>query len=83
MSQENLVQVHIMKARNLIAAREFNTAEANYETARYGEWRCDHRGLDEELAREIDMHLTNAHDLALCPAVVYAVSRAKPGKDKT
>jgi hypothetical protein len=44
----------VLRVRNLIAAREFNTAAANREMQCYGEWRCDHERLDQEIAKEID-----------------------------
>jgi hypothetical protein len=44
----------LLRIRNAIAGREFNTADANRETASAGEWRCDHAALDAEYAREIE-----------------------------
>lgn len=43
-----------MRIRNLIASREFNTAEANRELTVLGNWRCDHAGFDRELLEEIN-----------------------------
>ena len=41
-----------LRIRNLIAAREANTAQANYELSR-GEWMWDHAQYDSELAVQI------------------------------
>ena len=32
----------LLRIRDLIATKEFEIAQANYETHRYGEWRSDH-----------------------------------------
>ncbi len=46
-----------LRARNLIAAREFNTAEANRELAQFGEWQIDHAAADREYAHELALLL--------------------------
>jgi hypothetical protein len=56
MSDANLLELRV---RNLIAAREANTAEANRELQCGDGWLCDHGQLDRELAEEID-ELLNA-----------------------
>jgi hypothetical protein len=43
-----------LRIRNLIAAREFNTATANRELQCGDGWLCDHGQYDRELANEID-----------------------------
>lgn len=43
-----------LRIRNLIAAREFNTAAANRELQCGDGWLCDHGQYDRELANEID-----------------------------
>ena len=43
-----------LRIRNLIAAREFNTAQANRELQCGDGWLCDHGQYDRELANEID-----------------------------
>ena len=43
-----------LRVRTLIAAREFNTAEANRELQCGDGWLCDHGQRDRELADEID-----------------------------
>jgi len=43
-----------LRIRNLIAAREFNTAQANRELQCGDGWLCDHGQYDRELADEID-----------------------------
>lgn len=47
-------EVLLLRIRNLIAAREFNTAEANRELHSGDGWLSDHAGLDRELDAEID-----------------------------
>jgi DTW domain-containing protein YfiP len=43
-----------LQIRNLIAAREFNTAMANRELQSGDDWLFDHHSYDRELATEID-----------------------------
>ena len=45
-------EILTLQIRNLIAAREFNTAQANRELAR-GEWLWDHAEYDRELEAQI------------------------------
>ena len=49
-----------LRIRNLIAAREFNTAEANRELS-LGGWLSDHRHEDNNLAAEIDSLIEKAN----------------------
>jgi hypothetical protein len=56
MSDTNLLELRI---RNLIAAREANTAAANRELQCGDGWLCAHDKLDLEIAVEID-ELLNA-----------------------
>ena len=49
-----------LRIRNLIAAREFNTAEANRELS-LGGWLSDHRHEDNNLAAEIDALIEKAN----------------------
>ena len=49
-----------LQIRNLIAAREFNTAEANRELS-LGGWLSDHRHEDNNLAAEIDALIEKAN----------------------
>jgi len=49
-----------LRIRNLIAAREFNTAEANRELD-LGGWTSDHRHEDNMLAEEIDKLIEQAN----------------------
>ena len=51
-----------LRIRNLIAAREFNTAQANHETARGG-WLWDHAQYDRELAVQIDELFEKANNV--------------------
>ncbi len=44
----------ILKIRNLIAAREFNTAEANRELHCCNGWLIDHEKIDRDLAKDIN-----------------------------
>ena len=53
------------RLRNLIAAREFNTAEANRELQCGDGWLCDHGQRDRELADEIEALSTTQTDKAL------------------
>ena len=48
-----------LKLRNLIAAREFNTAAANQELSRGG-WLWDHARMDSELAEQIEKWFAQA-----------------------
>ncbi len=43
-----------LRIRNLIAAREANTSQANMELMTGGSWLCDHAQIDQEIAAEID-----------------------------
>jgi len=43
-----------LRIRNLIAAREFNTAAAQFESTHLNGWQTDHGQYDRELANEID-----------------------------
>ncbi len=43
----------VLQIRNLIAAREFNTAQANQELSREG-WLWDHAEYDRQLSAQID-----------------------------
>lgn len=45
-------ELQLLKIRNLIAARESNTAQANMETSRDG-WLCDHAFIDGQLSVEV------------------------------
>lgn len=49
----------LLKIRNLIAAREANTAAANRELA-LGGWLSDHDQYDSELEAEMDMLFAQA-----------------------
>lgn len=51
----------VLRIRNLIAAREANTAESNRELLGGG-WLCDHSQIDRELAEEIDVLFEKAND---------------------
>ena len=50
-----------LQVRNLIAAREFNTALANRELQSGDGWLWDHAAYDRELATEIDALLGKAN----------------------
>jgi hypothetical protein len=50
-----------LRIRNLIAAREANTAEANRELQSGDGWLWDHGQRDRELAAEIDALLEKAN----------------------
>ena len=50
----NKAELLALRIRNLIAAREFNTAVANHETAHGDGWLCDHATEDRRIANEID-----------------------------
>ena len=52
MSRE--IDLLALRIRNLIAAREFNTAQANRELHSGDGWQWDHGERDKELAREIE-----------------------------
>jgi hypothetical protein len=62
-SESRSTDLLALRIRNLIAAREFNTAQANQETARDG-WLWDHAQYDRELAAEIDALLEKANTKA-------------------
>jgi len=47
-------EVLLLRIRNLIISREFNTAAANRELY-LGGWLSDHGGLDHQLDNEIDL----------------------------
>ena len=53
-----------LRIRNLIAAREFNTAQANRELQCGDGWLCDHGQYDRELANEIDELFKRANMLS-------------------
>jgi hypothetical protein len=53
----------LLKIRNLIAARESNTAEANAELDRGG-WLRDHGRDDREIAEQIDLLFAQAESEA-------------------
>ncbi len=53
----------LLKIRNLIAAREANTAEANAELDRGG-WLSDHGRIDHEIAEEISLLFAQAESEA-------------------
>lgn len=44
---------YLLKVRHNIAIIEFQTAEANMELHRYGQWQSNHRQVCEECSREI------------------------------
>jgi len=44
----------LLKMRNLIAIKEFNTSSGNLELAKYGEWRCDRYGINSQIQEEIE-----------------------------
>lgn len=50
-----------LRIRNLIAAREFNTAQANHELSRDG-WLWDHAQMDKEIAEELDALIKEANN---------------------
>jgi len=43
-----------LKIRSLIADKEMITAQANYETQRFGEWRMDYPGWHDQIDKEIE-----------------------------
>ena len=53
-SESRSTDLLALRIRNLIAAREFNTATANRELQCGDGWLCDHGQYDRELANEID-----------------------------
>lgn len=55
-----------LKIRNLIAAREANTAHANMELSRDG-WLFDHAAYDREYAKQIE-ELIRSLDRPTAPA---------------
>lgn len=54
MSENLPAEVRWLKIRNLIAAREFNTACANRELHKGDDWLMDHEQIDTELNDEIE-----------------------------
>lgn len=54
------IELLALRIRNLIAAREFNTATANRELQCGDGWLCDHGQYDRELSNEIDELLKKA-----------------------
>ena len=50
-------EFQMLKLRNLVADKEWLTASANHELARYGEWQCNwHEGIlqvDQEIEKLI------------------------------
>jgi hypothetical protein len=51
---ERKLDMLALRIRNLIAAREFNTSQANRELQSGGDWQWDHGERDKELARKIE-----------------------------
>lgn len=60
-SESRSTDLLALRIRNLIAAREANTAESNRELLGGG-WLCDHSQIDRELAAEIDVLFEKAND---------------------
>jgi len=52
--KSNTMSLLLLRIRNAVAAREFNTAEANREITSGDGWLWDHSARDRELAAEID-----------------------------
>ncbi len=50
----------MLKIRSLIADKEMVTAQANYETLRFGEWRMDYPGWHGQIDKEIQELFTLA-----------------------
>lgn len=55
-----------LQIRNLIASREFNTAQANQELSRGG-WLWDHAQYDQELAAQIESLFEKANNREIEP----------------
>jgi hypothetical protein len=64
-SESRSTDLLALRIRNLIAAREANTAEANRELQSGDGWLWDHGQRDRELAAEIDALFEKANS-AMC-----------------
>lgn len=59
------MELKLLELRNLIAQREFNTAEANHQLSQGG-WRSDFEIADAQFGAKIDEKMKEIQELANC-----------------